>query len=341
MARASVNLASVRHQAMPTLIEPMLAASSAQLPAEQHNFGFEFKWDGVRAVSYFRRGDFRLLSRNHLNINARYPELADMGKIFGDREVILDGEIVVFDENDRPSFALLQQRIHANPHAALRLAQKMPVIYILFDVLYLDGHSMLSLTYQRRREMLEELTLFGERWRVGPAVMGEGDSVLAAARAHQMEGVVAKRLDSVYEPGRRSPDWLKIKIIQRQEFVVGGWRTMHGSPRTIGALLLGYHDAKNGKLRYAGMLGTGFNQKTLGDIEKRLAKKTTDKSPFVERIPGAYRGACDVHYVKPDVVVEAEYRRWPADGLVQQASFKGVRTDKSAKDVVREEPNWK
>ena len=104
--------------------------------------------------------------------------------------------------------------------------------------------------------------------------------------------------------------------------------------RTIGALLLGYHDSKNGKLRYAGMLGTGFNQKTLGDIEKRLAKKTTDKSPFVERIPGACRGACDVHYVKPDVVIEAEYRRWPAEGLVQQASFKGVRTDKSAKDTL-------
>jgi bifunctional non-homologous end joining protein LigD len=341
MARASANLASVRHQTMPTLIEPMLATSSADLPANQVDYGFEFKWDGVRAVSYFRRGEFRLLSRNHLSINARYPELTEMGKVFGDREIILDGEIVTLDENDRPSFPLLQQRIHANPHAALRLAQQIPVIYILFDVLYLDGHSTLSLSYQRRREMLEELTVFGDRWRVGPAIMGDGDSVLAAARAHQMEGVVAKRLDSIYEPGRRSPAWLKIKIIQRQEFVVGGWRTMHGSPRTIGALLLGYHDPKTGKLHYAGMLGTGFNQKTLSDMEKRLSKKTSDKNPFVERIPGACRGACDVHYVKPEVVVEAEYRRWPSNGLVQQASFKGVRTDKSAKDVVREEPVWK
>lgn len=340
MARLSANLASVRHDAMPTLVEPMLAQSSAALPINQAEYGFEFKWDGVRAISYFRRGEFRLLSRNHLSINARYPELAEMGKVFGDRQVILDGEIVALDENDRPSFPLLQQRIHANPHAALRLAQQMPVMYILFDVLYLDGHSTLSLPYQRRREMLEELTIFGDRWRVAPAVMGEGDSVLSAARAHQMEGVVAKRLDSVYEPGRRSPHWLKIKIIQRQEFVVGGWRTMHESPRTLGALLLGYH-GEDGKLHYAGMLGTGFTQKTVADMEKRLAKKTSDKNPFVEKIPGACRGACEVRYVKPEIVVEAEYRRWPKEGMVQQASFKGVRTDKRAKDVVREEPVWK
>jgi bifunctional non-homologous end joining protein LigD len=319
----------------------MLASPSAALPPLQKDFGFEFKWDGVRAISYFHHSQMRLLSRNHLPITARYPELSDMAKIFGDRDAILDGEIVALDENDRPSFPLLQQRIHANPHAALRLAQQMPVIYVLFDVLYLDGQSALSLPYHRRREMLQELTLMGDRWRVAPATVGDGDSVLAAARTHQMEGVVAKRLDSIYEPGRRSPNWLKIKIIQRQEFVVGGWRTMHGSPRTIGALLLGYHDQKDGKLHYAGMLGTGFNQKTLADIEKRLAKKTRDKSPFAERIPGSCRGACEVHYVKPEMVIEAEYRRWPTEGLVQQASFKGIRTDKRPKNVVREEPNWK
>lgn len=339
MARLSANLAV--SEKMPRLIEPMIASLGNGLPRDSESFAFEFKWDGVRAVSYFHRGSMRILSRNHLEITARYPELRQMSEIFGDRDAILDGEIVAMDENDRPSFARLQQRMHANPHAAIRLMHDIPIYYILFDVLYLDGHSTLSLPYQRRREMLEELTIMGPYWRIGPAVVGEGKSILAAAKTHRMEGVVAKRLDSTYQPGRRSPHWLKIKITHRQEFVVGGWRTEHGSPRNIGALLLGYHDRKDGKLHYAGMLGTGFNQKTLGEMEKTLAKRQTDKNPFAERIPGSCRGACEIHYVKPDVVVEAEYRRWPKEGLVQQASYKGMRMDKPAREVTREEATWK
>lgn len=341
MPSAQSNLALSPADPMPSLIEPMLASLSASIPIETEKFAFEFKWDGVRAISYFSNGNRRILSRNHLDITARYPELATMTEIFGDRPVILDGEIIALDEDDHASFALLQHRMHANPHAALRLMREIPIYYILFDVLYLDAHRTTSLPYTRRRELLEELTLVGPHWRVGPSVIGDGESVLVAARQHQMEGVVAKRLDSTYEPGRRSPNWLKIKIVHRQEFVVCGWRTERGSPRNLGALLIGYHDRKTGELQYAGSLGTGFNGHTLAEMEKLLASRTIKTNPFNDQVPRSTRGSCDVHFVRPDLVVEAEYRRWPADGLVQQASFKGLRTDKRAKEVVREDPVWK
>jgi bifunctional non-homologous end joining protein LigD len=185
------------------------------------------------------------------------------------------------------------------------------------------------------------LNLAEKHWRIGPSVVDNGQAMLAAARKHHMEGVIAKRLESIYEPGRRSPNWLKIKITHRQEFVVGGWRVEHDSPRNVSSLLLGYHDAKTGELHYAGMLGTGFNQKTLVEIGKELAQRKTEKSPFVERIPGLGRRGSDIHYIRPDLVIEAEYRRWPKGAMVQQASFKGMREDKPAKDVVREEPVWK
>jgi bifunctional non-homologous end joining protein LigD len=325
---------------MPNRVEPMLATLAAGLPANAGDYAFEFKWDGVRALSFFERSRMRLLSRNLLDITARYPELHAMVAVFGDRSAILDGEIVALDENDRTSFSLLQRRMHANPHAALRLVHEIPVYYVLFDVLYLDGHSTVRLPYLRRREMLEELTLAGPSWRVCPSMVGDGGPMWETARKHAMEGIVAKRLDSVYEPGRRSPAWLKIKLVQRQEFVVGGWRTERGSSRSLGALLIGYHDAKDGKLHYAGSLGTGFNGRTLAEMEALLLKREVGRNPFAETVPGSSRGSRDVHYVRPDLVVEAEFRRWPKEGLVQQASFKGLRTDKRARDVVREEPEW-
>ncbi|HWB54003.1 MAG TPA: non-homologous end-joining DNA ligase [Tepidisphaeraceae bacterium] len=326
---------------MPRLIKPMLATLAAEAPSHQDDYGFEFKWDGVRAVAYFDRGKYRILSRNDLEITARYPELEGMKKIFSTRRAVLDGEIIAVDENGWPSFPVLQQRIHANPQAARQLMSRIPVSYVLFDVLYLDGQSTLSQPYERRRKLLEGLKLAGEHWQMSPMVVGEGNSVIKAAKQSHMEGVVAKRLVSRYEPGRRSPHWLKIKFTHRQEFVVGGWRTEHGSPRNVGSLLLGYHDAKTGALHYAGMLGTGFTQKTLAEMEKELGRRKADDNPFVEKIPGSTRGRCEIHYVNPNLVIEAEYRRWPRDGMVQQASFKGIREDKPAKQVVREEPVWK
>ncbi|MDQ3439006.1 MAG: DNA ligase, partial [Planctomycetota bacterium] len=188
--------------------------------------------------------------------------------------------------------------------------------------------------------LLEEVTVRGPNWELSPARVGQGDAMLETARAHNLEGIVAKRLDSVYEPGRRSPTWLKIKIVQRQEFVVGGYTNEKGMGVRgrvgggLGALQVGYYDSAKPqqKLHYAGGVGSGFSAETHARLLKMLRDRAIDKSPFAQRIPGK-----QVNFVKPELVVEVEYRRWPEGGMLQQAAFKGVRTDKPAREVVRED----
>jgi bifunctional non-homologous end joining protein LigD len=221
-----------------------------------------------------------------------------------------------------------------------RVMKQVPVLYVIFDLLYLDNQSMMDRALTQRRAALEELTLAGASWQVSPAHVGEGESMLATARKNQLEGVVAKELDSIYEPGRRSPAWRKIKIVQRQEFVVGGWTTGNNG-RGLGALLVGYFEQR--KLRYAGKVGSGFTRDSLAAMEARLAPLTRPSNPFNEPVPGAglapgrwTRSTGAVHFVEPTTVVEVEFRRWPSGGLVQQAAFKGLRTDKRAHDVGKE-----
>src|SRR5439155_19099597 len=231
----------------------VLALLSAHLPADGQNWAFEYKWDGVRALAYHDGNSFTLESRNRLNITERYPELRALRESLGRRTVVLDGEIVALDEMDRPSFARLQRRMHVNDHAAImRLMREVPILYVLFDVLYLDGRSLLDAPYSKRRALLEELTLAGPNWQVTPAHIDRGKAMLEAARENRLEGLVAKRLDSLYEPGRRSPMWLKVKIVQRQEFVIAGWTgESTGLADRIGTMLLGYYDC-DGRLHYAG-----------------------------------------------------------------------------------------
>lgn len=322
---------------MPLRVEPMLAVLST-LPADPENWSFEFKWDGVRALTFWDGKRLTMRSRNMLEITSRYPELHGIREIFGSRPAILDGEVVALDEADRPSFPLLQRRMHVQDHHAIpRLMREVPVYYILFDLLYLDGHATMHQPLWRRREMLGELTLQGPNWRLSPAAVGQGKSMYQTAKDQGLEGVVAKQLDSTYEPGRRSPSWLKIKIVQRQEFVIGGWTPEKGGNLTrIGNLLMGYYEpARRGeqRLRYAGSVGTGFSDATHRQLVSALAKLSHDVSPFDEKVPKS-----QVKFVRPELVAEVEYRRWPAGGLIQQASFKGLRQDKRAKDVVKECP---
>ena len=324
---------------MPRHVQPMLALLSAQLPSDGRNWAFEFKWDGVRALSYHDRASWRIESRNLLDITKRYPELLALRDALARREVILDGEIVAFDEHDRPSFPLLQRRMHVNDPAQIaRLAREVSICYVLFDVLYLDGQSLMSRPYSERRAILEDLKLSGPHWQITPARVNRAQHMLDAAREHGMEGVVAKKLDSRYEPGRRSNCWLKIKIIQRQEFVIGGWtRESTGLADRIGTMLIGYYDA-DGKLHYAGHVGTGLVGADHPILVRQFEKLARPSNPFVEKLPAARRGGSRIMFLEPKLVAEVEYRRWPEGGMVQQAAFKGLRRDKPAKQVVKEVP---
>ncbi|HEV2293393.1 MAG TPA: non-homologous end-joining DNA ligase [Tepidisphaeraceae bacterium] len=314
--------------------KPMLAVLS-DLPADQRRYAFEFKWDGIRALTIWDGRELRILSRNGLDNTLVYPELAALAEALGERSAVLDGEICVLDENDRPNFGLLQQRMKADRATALHRAKSLPVQYFLFDILYLDGKLTIDLPWTRRRALLEEVTVKGPYWELSPARIGEGQAMLETARAHQLEGIVAKRIDSVYEPGRRSPNWLKIKLVQRQEFVVGGYTNEKGTGIRggLGSLQVGYYDCSDApKLHYAGGVGSGFTAETHARLLKMLREREIARSPFLERIPGK-----KVNFVRPELVVEVEYRRWPQGGMLQQAAFKGVRTDKPAREVVRED----
>lgn len=308
----------------------MLAVLS-DLPADQEHFAFEYKWDGVRAISYWDGRTLRIESRNQLDVTRRYPELADLGLALGKRPAIVDGEILALDASGRPSFSLLQRRMHAEGSEHIRrLMKQVPVIYVLFDLLWADGKSTLSLPYAKRRATLEELTVAGPNWQITPSHVGQGTAMLSAAKSSGLEGLVAKRLDSVYEPGRRSPNWLKIKVIFGQEFVIGGWIPEKGVHHDrVGSLLLGYYERPASgaphRLRYAGNVGSGFNASLHAKLTALLKSRAIDHSPFADRIAKK-----DVAFVRPDLVAEVEYRRWPEGGRVQQASFKGLRTDKPA-----------
>jgi bifunctional non-homologous end joining protein LigD len=319
-------------QPMPDRIVPMLARLGG-LPHPDGNWAFEIKWDGVRAIAYSEPGRLRFESRNLHDITGRYPELARLNRALSSHRAVLDGEIVAFDEAGHPSFEALQRRMHLGSEVqARRLAREAPVTYVIFDLLWLDGRSLMALAYEERRARLAELNLNGERWQAPDHVVGRGKEVLAASAAQGLEGVVAKRLDSVYEPGRRSHGWVKVKNVTRQELVIGGWVPGEGRRRErIGALLLGVRE--DGILRYVGKVGTGFTESELERLSALLAPLERDTSPFAAG-PKLPREAI---FVEPQLVAEVEFREWTREGMLRASSYKGLRDDKPAELVVREE----
>ena len=316
---------------MPERVLPMLARTGT-LPPDQDRWSFEVKWDGVRAIAYAQPGRLRLESRNLNEITAAYPEVRGILDDLGMHEAVLDGEIVAFDAEGKPSFGLLQRRMHVTSTSAVRrLAASTPVVYAIFDLLYLDGRSLMELPYRERRARLEELELRGRAWRVPSAHPGEGGRLLEATQKQGLEGIVAKRLDSRYEPGRRSGAWLKVKHTLRQELVIGGWLPGEGRrSKRIGALLMGYWS--DGDFVYAGRVGTGFTEATLDELIARLAPLRRDTSPF-DKAPRLPREAV---FVEPRLVAEIELREWTADGIMRAPSFKGLRNDKEPREVVFE-----
>jgi bifunctional non-homologous end joining protein LigD len=216
---------------MPERLVPMLAKTGA-LPKDDAGWAFEIKWDGVRAIAYSEPGSLRFESRNLNDITVSYPELSRLNRALSHHHAVLDGEIVAFDEQGRPSFGRLQRRMHVSADsAAKRLAKSVPVHYLIFDLLWLDGHSLMGLPYEERRARLLELGLNGERWQTPDHVVGNGAGVLAVSEEKGLEGVMAKRLGSTYEPGRRSRDWVKVKNKQRDDFTIVGWLPGEGRRR--------------------------------------------------------------------------------------------------------------
>jgi bifunctional non-homologous end joining protein LigD len=316
---------------MPERMLPMLARAG-KLPTDERNWSFEVKWDGVRAIAYVQPGRLRLESRNLREITEGYPEVRGLVEDLGMREAVFDGEVVALDENGRPSFERLQRRMHVtSPAAVRRLSASTPVVYAIFDLLYLDGHSLMDRPYRERRKRLEELGLSGRAWRVPVAHPGEGARLLEATSAQGLEGVVAKRFDSTYEPGRRTGAWIKVKHTTRQELVIGGWVPGDGRRADrIGALLMGYY--KDGGFRYAGRVGTGFTERTLDDLAKRLKPLRRDSSPFTfgPKLPR------EAVFAEPCLVAEIEFREWTDEGVMRAPSYKGLHEDKAPREVTLE-----
>ena len=319
---------------MPEHIAPMLARSG-QLPGEDEGWAYEIKWDGVRAIAYSSPGSLRLQSRNLIDITRSYPELASLNRQLSSHSAILDGEIVAFDADGRPSFAALQTRMHvASSAQAKRRAAQLPVTYVIFDLLWLDGHSLTDLPYERRRELLAGLALAGDRWQTPDHVLADGEAVLRASAQQGLEGIVAKRLDSTYQPGLRSRAWIKIKSVARQEFVIGGWLPGKGRRGAhIGALLLGVHDP-DGTLRYVGRVGSGFSEAELRRLSALLTPLRRRTSPF----GAGARPPREAVFCEPRLVAEAQFSEWTRSASLRHPVYKGLREDKPAEQVVREDP---
>lgn len=315
-----------------------MLATAGDLPTGP-GFAFEFKWDGMRVLAHLDgAGGVRLVSRNGNDVTHRFPELAGLGKAVAGK-AILDGEVVCLDARGHPDFGVLQKRFLLEDAAAIRAARAAtPVDFLAFDLLHLGDRDLTGLSYSARRAALSGLALQGDHWSVPPSG-DDADTMLEASQSLGLEGLVAKRLDSKYRPGERSPAWVKVRNRHRQEFVVGGWSEGEGSRRgTFGALLLGVYRPGAKRLTFVGRVGTGFDDDDLRALRAALDRRPTKECPFDDSVLGDEGGGV-VHWVQPELVGEAEFSGLTPKGHLRQASFKGVRTDKPAREVVWEQPD--
>lgn len=302
-------------------LAPMFAThgSVAELKASQ--WAFEGKWDGYRLLVDADHGTLRMRSRSGRDVTREYPQLRSVAADLADHHVALDGEVVALDESGVPSFSELQNRVRATR-----------IEFWAFDIMYLDGRPLLRAKYDDRRQLLK--TLAGGGGLIVPDLLpGDGADALEYSRTHGWEGVVAKKRDSTYQPGRRSMSWVKDKYWKTQEVVIGGWRAGEGGRTSgIGSLLTGI--PANGGLHFAGRVGTGFTERNLASLKKTLAPLQTDESPFDAPLPT--RDAKGVTFVEPALVGEVRYSEWTSDGRLRQPSWRGLRPDKKPSEVVRE-----
>jgi bifunctional non-homologous end joining protein LigD len=322
---------------LPASLAPMLAAPGSPPRGRLAEWAVEMKWDGVRALAFIESGRIRLVSRTGKDITRTYPEVFGVGSGAGGLpgQLLLDGEIVAFTDG-RPDFEALQPRMHvSSADAALRLSATIPVTYLAFDVLQLEGVPLLSLPYASRRETLKTIMGNGPGFLIPPDFPGPDlDAVREASVANGLEGVVVKRLDSVYEPGARSGSWLKVKNLLQQEVVVAGWKPGQGNRAgLIGSLLVGVHSSA-GALLYAGHVGTGFSDSVLRMLTRLLEPLRRPGSPFDGPVPPEYAGPAV--WVEPRLVIEVTFNRWTRAGRMRAPAYRGLRDDKDPADVVRE-----
>jgi bifunctional non-homologous end joining protein LigD len=307
-------------------LSPMLA-TTGPLPLGP-GWSYEFKWDGVRVLATFAGGSPRLYARSGALVTAAYPEISPLAL---PDDSLLDGEMVVLDAAGRPSFTALAERMHVRDTTkAARLAVTLPVTYMIFDVLRLAGQDLMTLPYAQRRAVLEDLELGAGPWMV-PPVFGDGRATAAAAKENDLEGVVAKRLDTPYVPGTRSADWIKVKFDRTGDYVIGGWRS---GARRLGGLLVGT-PGPNG-LKFRGRVGGGIGGAAEKELLAALAPLEDRNSPFAAgAVPREdARGA---HWVRPDLVVEVRYGNRTPDGRLRFPRFLRLRPDKSPGECVEED----
>ncbi|MFC4531892.1 non-homologous end-joining DNA ligase [Sphaerisporangium dianthi] len=319
---------------LPTYTPMLAQLGTLPPPSEDAGWGHEMKWDGVRALAYVENAALRLISRNGKEVTVAYPELYALAGAVGGHDVVLDGEIVAFDDAGRPSFSALQPRMHQRREERVRkLARTIPVTFMLFDILHIGTRSSVNLPYVERRELLESVVTPGARWQVPAWFHDDGAHAMELSRQLGMEGIVAKRLHSPYRPGRRSPEWTKIKNFRAQEVVIGGWSAGRGRrSSTMGSLLVGVYEA--GRLVYAGNVGTGFTEETLRELGEVMAPLVRPASPFADLVPREQaRGA---HWVDPVLVGEVQYAEWTHDRRLRHPSWRGLRDDKAPAEVRRE-----
>jgi DNA ligase D-like protein (predicted ligase) len=303
-------------------LAPMLAThgSVAKLTASQ--WAFEAKWDGYRLLVDADHGTVRLRSRSGRDLTKEFPQLRSIAADLADHHVVLDGEVVALDASGVPRFSEMQNRARATR-----------IEFWAFDIVYLDGRSLMRARYRDRRQLLETLAAGARSLTVPELLSGNGQQALKYSRKHQWEGVIAKKRDSTYQPGRRSASWIKDKYWNTQEVVIGGWRAGEGGRGSgIGSLLMGIPGADG--LRFVGRVGTGFTDRDLGNLKQTLAPLRTDESPFNARL--STQDAKGVTFVKPTLVGEVRYSEWTSDGRLRQPSWRGLRPDKEPAEVVKE-----
>ena len=322
---------------MPAKIRPMLA-TAIDGPFDSADWLFEIKWDGYRAIAFIADGRVRLVSRNQNDLTAQYSDLNDLPRFVTAKTAVIDGEIVALDEQGRSSFSLMQQRTGFRDRRKRFAPQPgISVLYYAFDLLYLDGYDLRRVPLEQRKQALASiLTGPNEVIRESDQFPGEGKALFNAARRQSLEGIVAKRRSSLYEE-RRSQEWLKIKIKHRLEAVIGGYTEPEGSRSYFGSIVLGLYD-KQGDLIHVGQAGSGFDQRTLAEVWKKLRPLATKQSPFA----GEVEALRAVHWVKPELVAEIEYSEWThiteeGGPKLRAPVFLGLREDKPPEECTFEQ----